>query len=55
MAMMPSLPIAEALADQHLLGAGFGDIGSWQTWAVVLKDAFAAPGKICSYRICVQM
>lgn len=39
--MMPALPISEALTDQHLLGAALGDIGSWQTWRVVLKAAFA--------------
>src|SRR5262245_17221407 len=39
--MTPALPISEALADRHLLGAALGDVGSWQTWRVVLKAAFA--------------
>jgi hypothetical protein len=39
--MMPAIPISEALADQHLLGAALGDVTSWQTWRTVLKAAFA--------------
>jgi hypothetical protein len=39
--MTPALPISEALADQHLLGAALGDISSWRTWRIVLKAAFA--------------
>jgi hypothetical protein len=39
--MTPAIPISEALADQHLLGAALGDVSSWQTWRAVLKAAFA--------------
>ena len=35
--------IDRALLDPRMLGAGFGDLGTWRTWLTVLKAAFGRP------------
>jgi hypothetical protein len=35
--------IDQAICDYRLLGAGLGDLATWQTWRVALKAAFALP------------
>jgi hypothetical protein len=35
--------IDQAICDHRLLGAGLGDLATWQTWRVALKAAFALP------------
>jgi Phage Terminase len=35
--------IDRALADDRMLGAGLSSVGTWQTWLIALKAAFALP------------
>ena len=37
---MKPFTVDRALTDPRLLGAGLGDLASWQTWLCVLKSAF---------------
>jgi hypothetical protein len=40
---MGETSIDQAICDHRLLGAGLGDLATWQTWRVALKAAFALP------------
>jgi hypothetical protein len=41
--MTHAFTIDRAMADEHLLGAGLGDLWSWSTWRTVLKASYGLP------------